>query len=246
VPKIPVLCLCGAFLSGALFTPLKTALAKDRAARFDVYHPTLLGHGDNATVDLDYAKQASWLGTRYAADRPVILGHSMGAGIALQCALQWPTPPRGLILCGAGLGVPTGPNTTAGFLARGITPALTDDFVTQMTKGWFQDRQHPAIDRLCAEILALTPDQFDVIRHSLAIGIDDPKKMLRHLAVPALIVHGRHDKNRSRSESAALVRLLGGDFVEFDSCGHMIPLEDPAAFAKTVSAWCGTAIPQTD
>ena len=246
MPKIPVLCLHGAFLSGALFSPFKAALDQDRPATFDVHHPTLLGHGDDVTADLNYAKQALWLGARYAADKPVILGHSMGAGIALQCALQWPTPPRGLILCGAGLGVPTGPNTTAGFLARGITPALTEDFVTQMTKGWFQDQQHPAIDRLCAEILGLLPHQFDMIRHALSIGIDDPDKMLPHLSVPTLIVHGRHDKNRSCAESAALVRLLGGDFVEFDSCGHMIPVEAPAAFAKTVSAWCRTAIPQTD
>ena len=115
-----------------------------------------------------------------------------------------------------------------------------------MTKGWFQDQQHPAIDRLCAETLGLLPYQFDMIRHALSIGIDDPDKMLRHLSVPTLIVHGTHDKNRSRAESAALVGLLGGDFVEFDSCGHMIPIEAPAAFAETVPAWCRRAIPQTD
>jgi len=196
----PILCLHGAFLTGHIFTPLSAALAKHTDIISQIDCPTLLGHGKDHVADLTYAKQAAWLEQIYAAERPIILGHSMGAGIALQCALDWNECPAALILCGAGLGTPSGSNTTAGFLARGIKPECSPEFITQMTKGWFAQPDHHAIPALCQQLLALSQHQFDSIRGAISVGIDQSRKTVKSLSIPTLVLHGQAPIN-CRSQS---------------------------------------------
>src|SRR3954447_7397157 len=72
--------------------------------RFTVIAPDLLGHGESAAPRGDYSLGAHASGARDVAtalghDRVTVIGHSLGGGIAMQFAYQFPerTEPRGLV-----------------------------------------------------------------------------------------------------------------------------------------------------
>ena len=227
-----ILCLHGAFLNGHMFDCLRKAVEAQTDAEIKFFTPTLLGHGTNSTERLTYAKQAAWLEENYGYTKPILLGHSMGAGIAMQCALQWSCPIEALFLCGAGIGKPNGPNTTQGFLARGIKPELSSDFVAQMVKGWFFNKKHDLAAILRKQILDLSKSQFDEIQASLLRGLDQKKRNLKDLQIKATILHGREDQNRSLKEAYDLADCLKGELIIFEECGHMVPIEMVEALTK--------------
>ena len=233
--KNTILCLHGAFLGGYLFDPLREALELQIDANIKLYSPTLLGHGNDYTKELTYVKQAAWLEKKYGHTKPILLGHSMGAGIALQCALQWRSPPEALFLCGAGIGRPMGPNTTQGFLARGIKPSLTNDFIRQMSEGWFYTTTQELIDGFRRQILNLSKDQFEEIQASLSRGIDQMGRSLEDLQIKTIILHGKEDQNRSLKEAQELSTYLNGELVILEECGHMVPVERVEVLAQKIA-----------
>ena len=77
------------------------------AERHDVIAPDLLGHGESAKPLGDYSLGAHASGVRdllEALDVPsaTVVGHSLGGGIALQLAYQYPERCDRLVLVGAG------------------------------------------------------------------------------------------------------------------------------------------------
>ena len=230
-----ILCLHGAFLNGQMFDCLRKAVETQTNAEIKLFTPTLLGHGTNNTEKLSYAKQAAWLEENYGHTKPILLGHSMGAGIALQCALQWRSPPEALFLCGAGIGRPKGPNTTQGFLARGIKPSLTNDFIRQMSEGWFYATTQELIDGFRRQILNLSKDQFEEIQASLSRGIDQMGRSLEDLQIKTIILHGKEDQNRSLKEAQELSTYLNGELVILEECGHMVPVERVEVLAQKIA-----------
>src|SRR5688500_3657374 len=63
--------------------------------RFTLIAPDLLGHGESATPRGDYSLGAHASGARDVAnalghDRVTVIGHSLGGGIAMQFAYQFP------------------------------------------------------------------------------------------------------------------------------------------------------------
>ena len=234
---LPFVCLHGAYMDGTVFDDLGKELQRQAAKPINIFSPTLLGHGDDQTMDLSYPGQAAWLGQRYGSMRPILVGHSMGAGIALQCALDWETSPRALVLCGCGLRPAKGSNSTAGFLSRGIRPELSPEFIGVMVRGWFKEISPDRLNVYTDRALSLGTPRFDAIRASISEGIVENGSMLRELSMPVLVLHGRHDRNRSASEARQLAQTIGGAYVEFSHCAHAIPVEDPNGMAEALLNW---------
>src|SRR3954465_12608853 len=85
--------------------------------RFTVIAPDLLGHGESAAPRGDYSLGAHASGARDIAtalghDRVTVVGHSLGGGIAMQFAYQFPERTERLVLVSSG-----GPR-------RGVPPPL--------------------------------------------------------------------------------------------------------------------------
>src|ERR687897_3510123 len=82
--------------------------------RFTVIAPDLLGHGESATPRGDYSLGAHASGARDIAtalghDRVTVVGHSLGGGIAMQFAYQFPERAERLVLVSRGGPAPRGP-----------------------------------------------------------------------------------------------------------------------------------------
>lgn len=85
------------------WAPVFSELARD----FTVIAPDLLGHGGSDKPRADYSIGAFANGMRdlisvLGVDRVTVLGHSLGAGVAMQFAYQYPERCERLVLVGAG------------------------------------------------------------------------------------------------------------------------------------------------
>jgi N-formylmaleamate deformylase len=97
--KIPFILLHGATDNGLCWTPVAEVLAEN----YDVVMPDAQGHGLSDRLSpgfkfLDHAVQAALLSQQLGLDRPFVMGHSMGAGTAVNLAAEYPDLPRGVIL----------------------------------------------------------------------------------------------------------------------------------------------------
>ncbi len=77
------------------------------AEDYTVIAPDLLGHGDSAKPEGDYSLGAHAAGFRdllaaLRVDRATVVGHSLGGGIAMQLAYQFPERCQRLVLVSSG------------------------------------------------------------------------------------------------------------------------------------------------
>jgi N-formylmaleamate deformylase len=94
-----IILLHGASDNGLCWTPVAEMLA----GRFDVIMPDAQGHGlsDRLTPDFNYtshSEQIAALIRELGIEKPVIAGHSMGAGTTASVAVDYPDLPRAVIL----------------------------------------------------------------------------------------------------------------------------------------------------
>ena len=100
----PVLLLLhGITNSSQTWEPAAGALAD----RFTIVAPDLLGHGNSATPRGDYSLGAHASGVRdllsaLGHDRVTVVGHSLGGGVAMQFAYQFPERCERLVLVSSG------------------------------------------------------------------------------------------------------------------------------------------------
>ena len=97
--KPPMILLHGATDNGLCWTRVAAALSPD----YDIVMPDAQGHGLSDRIDANFSPGSS--GDQIAAlakglglNRPIIMGHSMGAGTAADVAARYPSLPEALIL----------------------------------------------------------------------------------------------------------------------------------------------------
>jgi N-formylmaleamate deformylase len=97
--KPPFILLHGASDSGLCWAPTAEWLS----AQYDVIMPDAQGHGLSDRLDADFTyqrhrEQAVALIRELGLKKPLIMGHSMGAGTAVNIAVEYPSFPRAIIL----------------------------------------------------------------------------------------------------------------------------------------------------
>ena len=217
--KSPVLLLHGAYMDADALAPLSHAL---RMHGLTVLAADL--NPDRPGASMLYKDQARRLWRAHGRRRPALLGYSMGAGVALQCLLDWPVPPRALVLVGAGLGPASGPNSSAARARRGLVPAATEAFLETMVRGWFARRSDRRAGPMVASALALGPERFARTREALVNGISGEGRLRPGMAA-ALVIHGPLDRNRSETGARRLASRLGAPLVLLPGAGHAAPIE---------------------
>lgn len=229
----PLLLLHGGGVAGWMWEPMRSHL--DEEPRILV--PDLPGHGHSA--DETYTAHADVLPAleRLLEDegRPAtVVGFSLGAQLAVLLAARRPDLVESVIVVSA-QAVP--------MRAAGPTLALLGATAGLARQKWFA--------RLQARELFVPPEHLDeyvrtsagISRETLLGAVGDnlrfePPTEWRDFPGEALILAGSREKALMRRSASVLHEALPQSELEIvDGCGHGIPLQRPAWFARRVESW---------
>ncbi len=226
----PIVCLHDAGLQSSVFDGLLPAVAPDGGAiAFD-----LPGHGRSGSLDslpsiADMTEMARWVTDWCGAANPLLVGHGMGALVALEWARQGSV--AGLVLCGSGLALglddePIGymEQVTRGKAPRPFDPARVckDGGREMMQKAYMEGiKTDPRATLVDLQASRAWADAFD----AGASEIDCPVAVVSGAAENADCV--------TRAEALASA-LANGSTRTVDAAAHFLPLEQPDALAAVI------------
>jgi pimeloyl-ACP methyl ester carboxylesterase len=236
------------------------------AERFTVIAPDLLGHGESAKPRGDYSLGAYASGIRdllivLGHERATFVGHSLGGGVAMQVAYQFPEHCERLVL------------VSSGGLGRDITALLRaaslpgSELVLPLLVNEQLVGAGRAVGRLLGRIgLRVHTDLGEVLRGhaSLSDGaarsaflhtlrtIVDPRgqrvdasdRLYLAQAIPLLLVWGERDPIIPVEHARAAHGLVPESRLEiFPDAGHFPYLDDPLRFVRLLIDFMDTSEP---
>jgi pimeloyl-ACP methyl ester carboxylesterase len=248
--------------SSASWQPVLPLLERD----FTVIAPDLLGHGDSAKPRGDYSlgSFASLLRDFMLAlghERATIVGHSLGGGIAMQMAYQFPERVERLVLVSSGgLGREVTPVLRAVALpgAELMLPLLASKAIVNAgtaVGSWVGKlglRTGTDIAEMAAGLASLqdieTRRAFVHTARSVidvhGQRVDATDKLYLAEAVPTLIVWGDHDPIIPARHGIRAHELMPGSRLRiFERSGHFPHHDDPVGFATTLREFITTTKP---
>ena len=226
-----VLCVHGYCQSSAYWAPTLERLA---AAGIRGLAPDLPGFGASAGLPGPYTMEsyadglAALLDTRGLA-RVALVGGSMGGVVAQHLALRHPARVVRLLL------VATGPFTAdpAAALARAVAVAAapwTEAAVEPIVAGFFREPP-PAAARERYRRIAYAAAPQAAVEAARSNAGSRTLERLGEIAVPTLVIQGRHDRARTPEHGALMRdRIAGARLEVLEGAGHTPQLEEPDAF----------------
>jgi pimeloyl-ACP methyl ester carboxylesterase len=234
--------------------------------RFTLIAPDLLGHGESATPTGDYSLGAHASGVRdvltaLGHQRVTVVGHSLGGGIAMQFAYQFPERCERLALVSSGgLGREVHTVLRAAALpgADFVLPLLTSSQLLGVGRaaGAVLERlriEPPGdVSELARGFASLdNSGSRQAFLHTLRAVIEPGGQRVNannrlHLAalLPTLIVWGERDSIIPVSHGeAAHAAMPASRFEVFPDAGHFPHNADPQRFAETLRDFCDTTEP---
>ena len=238
-------------------------VAAPLSERFTLIAPDLLGHGESATPRGDYSLGAHASGVRdvltaLGHERVTVIGHSLGGGIAMQFAYQFPERCERLVLVSSGgLGREVHLLLRAAALpgADYLLPLLTSRQLLGLGRGLGallrRARLAPGGD---LEVLANGFASLDnngsrqAFLHTVRAVIEPSgQRVSAHdrlalaAPMPTLIVWGERDSFIPVAHGVAAHAAMPGSRLEiFPGAGHMPHDHDPDRFAAVLTDFCHT------
>jgi len=229
-----IVCLHDAGLQSSFFGDLLGEIADDaRAIAFD--QP---GHGRSGSLDAlpsieAMAEMALWVASWCGSERVLLVGHGMGALVALECAQRHPETIAGLVLCGTGLSlgideatIETMRNVTRGKAPRPFDPGRVaqSSGPEMMRRAYMEGIQtDPRATLVDLEASRAWTTAFESAAGGAGVGC------------PATILAGDAEPDAHRRRAAALVDALpNASLVTLTGAAHFLPLEQPGALGKAI------------
>jgi pimeloyl-ACP methyl ester carboxylesterase len=230
--------------------------------RYRVLAPDLLGHGLSAKPRGDYSLGAQACGVRdllatLGHDRVSLVGHSLGGGIAMQFAYQFPERVERLALISSGgLG-----REVSVFLRAATLPG--SELVLPLLAGSWVRATGRRLDRAVGRYVpaglhealvgfgslgdAPTRSAFvHTARSVIDIGgqrVDGRDRLYLAEYLPLLVVWGARDAILPVAHGRALAaQLPSARYVEFPGCGHFPHLAEPRRLADVLDDWLATTV----
>ena len=244
--------------------PVVESLAKS----FTVIAPDLLGHGDSDKPRADYsiggyANGMRDLLTLLGIDRVTVVGHSLGGGVAMQFAYQFPERTERLVLVApGGFGPEVTPAirviTTPGF--QQVMGLLALPGLLQVTAGSLRVLAATRIPQLrdLAEVADIYESFADpraraAIRHVVRAVVDWKGQVITMAdraylteAMPMCVVWGADDQVIPVEHAANAGTLAPGARVEIiPNAGHFPHKDHPERFVRIVRDFVRTTQPAT-
>ena len=228
---------------------LLPGLLCDEAAWLPVV-PHLRGIADCGVADYGDADSLVEMACRVLAKAPAqfaIAGHSMGARVAMEVYRLAPERVAGLALLDTGSAGAAGEQERARRMT--LVALARAEGMRAMGREWMRPMVHPArlgdaplVEAILAMIERRTPEQF-AGQVGAILDRPDLKERLRAVRVPTLVACGREDTWSPVAQHEAIAALVPGSRLAiFDDCGHMAPMERPAAVADALAAWLRVAV----
>ncbi len=259
----PVLVLVhGITSTSATWERVMPALAK----RFTVIAPDLLGHGGSAKPRGDYSLGAYASGVRdllvaLGHERATFVGHSLGGGVAMQLAYQFPERCERLVLIDSG-GLGTDLNVLLRLAtlpgAEFVLPLLASERVLGAGRG---------VGRLFGRLgLRVRTDIAEMARGHASLGEPDARSAFVHTLrtivdpigqrvnandrlylaeeVPFLIIWGQRDSIIPVSHAHGVHERVPSSRLEiFETAGHFPHVDEPQRFIEVLTDFIDTTDP---
>jgi pimeloyl-ACP methyl ester carboxylesterase len=228
------------------------------AERFTVVAPDLLGHGESAKPRGDYSLGAYASGIRdlmlaLGHERATFVGHSLGGGVAMQLAYQFPEHCDRLVLVSSGgLGREITLLLRAASLPGSelVLPLLVDErllgagrFVGRLL-GRAGLRVHTDVGEVLRGHASLSDGEarsafLHTLRTIVDAGgqrVDATDRLYLAESIPFLIMWGERDPIIPVEHGRAAHRLVSGSRLEiFPGAGHFPHLDDPLRFVGVLT-----------
>jgi pimeloyl-ACP methyl ester carboxylesterase len=236
------------------------------AERYTVIAPDLLGHGESAKPRGDYSLGAYASGVRdllgvLGYERATVVGHSLGGGVAMQFAYQFPQMAERLVLvCSGGLGKEVTP------LLRALTVPGSEFVLPVVLRhelhdvlglaGRFLGRLGLRADPFLSEVWSAWARLTDVraqraFIHTIRAVIDTAGQRVSardrlYLAheIPTMIIWGDRDQVIPVSHAHIAHELIPGSRLEIiEGAGHFLPIERPELMDRLLRDFLATTKP---
>jgi pimeloyl-ACP methyl ester carboxylesterase len=170
-----------------------------------------------------------------------LAGHSMGARVALEIAAIAPERVERLALLDTGVHPPS---ETEAAKRRALLELGRRDGIDALVDAWLPPMVHP--DRrgdagFMAPLRAMAAaGGVDLYSDQIAalLARPDPRPLLPRLACPVLVGAGREDEWSPPEQNRAIAAAIpNAEFVLFDHCGHMAPVEAPDQVNAALRRW---------
>ncbi|HEX8855500.1 MAG TPA: alpha/beta fold hydrolase [Thermoleophilaceae bacterium] len=223
-----------------------------------VVAPDLLGHGQSAKPRGDYSLGAYATGVRDVMTaighrRFTVLGHSLGGGVAMQLAYQFPDRMERLVLVSSG-----GLGRDVHFLLRAASLPGSEWVLPLLSAGFLRDAGTAVGRALAAVGLKLGPDLEEMARGFASLADHEARAAFVHTVrsvidptgqrvdardrlylsqeVPSLIVWGDRDPIiPARHGEEAHELMPGSRFELFEGAGHFPYRDEPNRFAELLA-----------
>jgi pimeloyl-ACP methyl ester carboxylesterase len=228
--------------------------------RFRVITYDLRGHGgsDAPSEATDYSAAhlaRDFIGVLDALkiERTAVVGFSLGGGPALALAAGKPERVSRLVLADVGAGADD-PVKVEGLARRWVTlirHGAADELVCEMLRSeLFKHYARRSARRRnhMASLIRATP--LDGLRFSLSEIVVKRKSLFRvgsvlqSIRAPTLVLVGEQDYMCSKSSRLLAQTIAGATLKVIKNSGHMVPLEQPAAFSAALLEFLDEAGPQ--
>ena len=257
-----VLLLHGIAGSGRTWDAVTGAIAEH--AR--VIAPDLLGHGESAKPRGDYSLGAYASGARdlltaLGVERATVVGHSLGGGVAMQFAYQFPERCERLVLVSSGgLGREVTPVLRAATLpgAEVVLPLIAHRRVLDAARAisratrWLPFPARPALREVTRGYASLVDTHaraafVHTARSVIDVGgqrVDASDRLYLATELPTLVVWGARDSFIPVAHARHFAEQVPTARVEvFERAGHFPHCDEPERFARTFVDFLTTTEP---
>ncbi len=179
-------------------------------------------------------------------ESPTVVGHAIGAHIALRYAATYPDGLDKLVIAS---GAPW-------FLGdREQEGGFSEEFWENLKASWLRNRPQSELDLADAQYFHKDPGEAmrmatlqGALTWPLPVYLElgrtlppvDHRDALASIETPTLVLHGRHDgKNRYDGGVYLAEHLPNAELVTFEDSAHCPPLEEPERFAEALRQFLG-------
>ena len=200
---------------------------------FNIAALELPGHGSSGGKgEADIGAYVEWVKDTLAAfgiEKPVLVGHSLGAAIALSFAIKHGELLAGIVPFGGGVKMPVNPAILEGV-------RKDPEAIMAMTAKIAVAKKNR--ERLAPILAKRKPDPEVLYGDFLACDRLDSSEAVKGIRVPTLIICGTEDKMTPPALSESVRDLIpGARLALVPEAGHLVMMEDPEAFNEALKTF---------